>query len=1251
MPDTNEALLVPIDVRALCVSAADAERRTIEFAGALADFSRLPYRDRVNFSAHYAGGPANTGDNIRTGLFPPKEPLAAGVHLHWALPDALTKAETAATGEQRFLPVPDRWLVTRIVGTSTGLAMRAWVVESDHLMDEDEYATYYAREGRPSVCVPVGHANGTRPYRYLGRVFDAATYQASATSDAERFADLTALGYGDVLFAAYYPECRSVFGFYDALDDAELPTIIDVAYSVVGWYSDAGRDPLRRLDAVTPLNVRDRYNWSYTSGAATPALTYCHGAVYDLRFDRAASTCLAASHSVETAVGNTAAEALSALLAARVESGANAEHVEYMLDAIQLGMTAQLGESAGALAKLEAALHASGFAPGQGGYRWGVKKDEGSSSGGDDEILRATAADLAAENELPDSIAQDLHVLNAVQQEYDRAWREIRSLRERIYADWHRYMDATYPSAGPPLFAVINLAYEYIQQEIALLDRRVAAAGRLDFDEATGYSTASTNVSVAGRLIAALRDLETKIAAAKAETGAAYRLRRVVAGRFYRPNDPVVLLRGLDMQPSTRYGGDHRFSPDGTLLCRLSTETASALRVRVGADTREIDAAGIAPPAFAAGIAPPAFAAADEYRAIFARLVRETILLEPRFANALHATNAAGPDVAVIANAQEHLLAMIQATIDGSNPYPDLLRANERAPSVVGVHRYRAPYLALFLYWRAHYRPVADEGHDYPTDFLMQRLVSGDRIDPVFSSALPDPATTALEPYEGRALLAPRAAVQLKKELEEILLLFPDSPLASVADDLLQLPLLAQAIDGFHESLLMRESTLQLKIEDPLALDPPGREFSDNLVRGAVAGENVLAPAPYAAFNPIRGGSLQFTRLRVVDTFGQVREIPATRPTRSHLLSPPGATADADAIYLPPRLAQPARLNFRWVSALDDQLEMNDHPATSPVCGWLLPNHLSGGAAVYSRAGQAFGQMQLSGDEASIIWEGAPGAGYANRADVPWSAARSEHLGAFVLNVVDGQRAAFLKDFLRVVDRTLSTIEPAAYAREGLAVLIGRPLAVVRAVIELELDGLPALNLSHNAFETALRQHASAPRDERGFTAVRFPVRLGELNYAADGLIGYFIENADGPDYGNFYAAAADRMEHGVIAPNLNTLTLDLRSRLTVTMIIDPRCPVHATTGILPVKSIDVPVDQYGPALERMAVSFPVRPVLTAVHNLFVPTPREPGYAWEWVGPPGRPTPALAPPPAAFAELRLREGWLRLRPAADRGRL
>jgi hypothetical protein len=133
-----------------------------------------------------------------------------------------------------------------------------------------------------------------------------------------------------------------------------------------------------------------------------------------------------------------------------------------------------------------------------------------------------------------------------------------------------------------------------------------------------------------------------------------------------------------------------------------------------------------------------------------------------------------------------------------------------------------------------------------------------------------------------------------------------------------------------------------------------------------------------SAPEPLRCGTLALA-LEAIDVFGQRRMIEL-----KSLLPAASLRSDAaPATVLPPRFAHPARLLFRWISA-DSAApdEMNAHPATTPVCGWLLPNRLVLGFFLYDQDGAAIGSLHLNGEQDEVLFQSTGRAGRAGGGEV-----------------------------------------------------------------------------------------------------------------------------------------------------------------------------------------------------------------------------------------------------------------------------
>jgi hypothetical protein len=174
----------------------------------------------------------------------------------------------------------------------------------------------------------------------------------------------------------------------------------------------------------------------------------------------------------------------------------------------------------------------------------------------------------------------------------------------------------------------------------------------------------------------------------------------------------------------------------------------------------------------------------------------------------------------------------------------------------------------------------------------------------------------------------------------------------------------------------------------------------------------------------------------------------------------------------------------------------------------------------------------------------------------------------------------------------------------------------VRAAVDLHLRGKPAVNQSWTSFRQDLSRNT---RDNDDFPRVRLPIRLGDSRQLNDGLLGYWIETDDEYAQNEFYAPQIDRSNHRLLKANeLGGAAVQLLQGVDdppqrLSMLIDPRGAVHATSGILPVKIISLPPEQYAAALQAIEVTFVTAPILTSMATVDLPLAEEPGYAWSWL--------------------------------------
>jgi len=1224
---TDTALIVPIDLTALVVGNPDASAATA-FAAVAADFSLMPHAGAV-------------GPYLAAPLLPQpfdavsdQDVLQPGIHLHWALPDALSRGSTDGSGKVSFPQTPNLWVVTRIAGTddSGATIQTAWVIESDHLWQPDTAVPQNAYSR--AVPLPPDPASSDMPFIFMGRVFRYD--QWTGRSGASYAASTTAVGYGTPSFAAAYPHCPNIFGFWDPLDDDDAKNFTPatrLSYSVAGWYAESAADPLTGLtyppSAVTLADKRafigTTYGWSVADGEALPTRTVCNGLLTGLSWDPERSWLQSQSaEGIDVVVANTTAEAVSALIQARNPS---VPGLETLLNVFQQGMLNRLGQVGGAAAA-EESIHQSGFGTFSGGSIWMASPVAGDgskpSSGGSDR--------------LPDAAARQLAQLNRLQRDLDALNDDLDALRQQLFVDWAKFMMLQFNMAKPPGITA-DQARAFIQ----------------NYDMAAFVALAGTKTH-SGSIAATQAQIGTVAAALRTTLGEGWDLTTTSAPRYWQPTDPVLLLAGRPTtSASPRHGGDGRYHPDGVLACRPSDQLVTALTV--DGTTFTVNAALSAAPA-GANIPPE-----------LPGLLAEALTLDPSRAPVLARqlsglANDRGPRGGI--DSLANLIATAQrATLTGMPNPGTNVTLDGTVPSPVGRMTWQQPWIPIFLHWEARFYPfhrvgMAADGGQYDADTVTGSFrLDNDGLDfDALSDLQPDPN---FQTYSGSLVLAGRTELNLRSQIDSYVATYPDDPNTTILEsirDQLDLQAMAQSLTEFNQGLLMRSQTLQLPVMDALSPSTIIRNFTNTTVAPAIGGANVASPAPNNGFNPLRSGVLTISRLRLVDAFGQVVDIPSPKPIVAQGLKgrgPSGQTILDDQIVMPPRITQPARLQFRWMSAADGLAECAGNQGQSPICGWVLFNHLDDCLNVYDADGSPIGSLNTLGPR----WLGAPGGDtWAQTIDQALAAA-NPYLSSFVKAIYNhSEGVSFLSSLLATIDEAVGGIGPSTPSgNPSLSVLIGRPLAVVRASLKLELQGSAAVDESWEAFASSLGlTDPSRPRPTAGLEKVRFPVRLGDLGQYDDGLIGYFIEDGTDTAWSAFYSHAATG-GHGVVPVDIAKTALtpvtasSAEGTRALTMLIDPHGSVNATAGIMPVKTISVPRAQWQPALDRMAVVFLTTPMVGGGSVMPVPVPQENGFSWSWVtckpagagwtaDPPGtaNTTATLTSPQ------RIEEGWLRLKP-------
>ena len=1174
---SSNYLMVPIQVDALQV---ESEKVVVQQA---ADFDMLPY---FNGSYDMNGDNANLSEAISSQPFNNETlRLGQGIHLHWALPDILTRGSAQDSGII-FPEIPNRWLVRRARKDSVANVWsteKQWMVESDYL-----YPETIDKEG---VCVSYPYKlneTGThQTFRFVGRKMLLSVWNPDLQNDAtaEYLSSLTSVGYGNFYFSSFYPNCYSMLGFNDpdpgAIDDT-------LRYEVIGWYSSTDKDELRSyVDGLSIGSgfdemIESKYNWKPDQDVKPDGLI-CYTR---LTFSPSGDTTNADQEADTTlTVGNTASEALAARLAKMIDED-NRSSMEKQLQAIQyMDRLEQL--DADYVAQFHQLSHEKEFMAKEAGLLWTVVKATDSSTPLDQK-------NITSSNDLPETIADLLDKVNELQVQYNKAQSMISSLRKYLFADWYKYMMSKYPSDRyEDDYPDIDRVMHFIRRkDINPLDHKMQATGTVavDKNDTTGtinniqaydsdeqVLTAAKDSSIlAARLAAYVEELMTEVNSVNSDTNttSTYNIRQIPAPRYWQPNDSVVLITGDAAKATQRHGQDgildsHVLTTSYSLQDNTSYNTAIFDEITGKIDTLSGDDWGLQ-----AWTQQPWNPFLLEWETNVYPIKNKsnhfsrTGRYESGFITDNYEATMDNPDLTLKTN-------MGALITDSASAYNSRTILSSDSGTAINAR--------LETYLRRKVVSVYEVANDVSVDDLAGSITS---IKTWYESTYFDGATTD----ETKASDAIYTAIRAYEQLG-------------------QLNYLSQALGGFNHALVMHQQTMELPITDPLGFEEY-RNFTHK-VRDFVGDQTVIAPDPLIDYNPIRTGCMAIDQLRLIDNFGQVRDLDTNDVTTTEKMTTPGSTY---LVSLPPRLVQPSRVHFRWLSASEDEKEMNAHPSTGPICGWIVPNYFDRTLSIYDNDGDPMGAINTNGD-----WEAIAGYELTAVADLT-----NTHLKKMVEHLINtGQNEdGFVGTFLSVLESALDNIEPNSYNQnQTMSLLMGRPMALVRAYIDLELQGLPTANHDWSVFVRELNTKGLR-RENDNFPNIHFPVRLGHYKQLNDGLVGYWIETEDSSSgYENdlFYAPQADEPDstyinaYGVDGNPINFYQSVNDDPFSFSMLMDVQGVIHATTGILPAKALSIPPEQYAEALEKIAVTFLVAPFMSEKDKVKLSIPSVPGYDWSWL--------------------------------------
>lgn len=1213
--------------------------------------------------------------------------LEPGIHVHWALPDVLTRAQMPKRGSSDVLfpGVPDLWLVIRFhPGVSSGSpfakrAWTAWVVDSFA-------STVTALDQWEPVLSRSKHMIHT-----FAGILPMAMGKSRAYGLFNPKSDKTIQF--DPAMAGYYPACRKRFGFHDNLAGLANPKQGNLSYLVVGWFADSSHDPLgntkspsRTLQRWRSEGVKSRVSsaallaTNINAGAhATPPLKWNpdfavrSGDIPDTsaRGKLAARNTLRSGDVVEARARVQSREKLFASAASRIEQSDSISSVYAPREVICHGAVLEVPLSGGD----------STLAPLQ-----------------DSNItlypnVRRMAADLASK---PGATSDHVDAVEMLLGDLDAQKSSVAGIIDlpgaahaltfqSVPGKAHAYARLTIEPGKPGI--VKPLLFDLGHNSMSLRERGAsgfwpelhvrAASLRQKRQRVPSHLTRQPQAPNLAQLAKALNDT---VELAKAKGISVHpRLVRVddtrpnarslqlgptadgsgsdSASYFLDMNDKDAVMQVLKtmagaqvvlpsaeylyVQPGPRWyrswapqmaltdiGRSYKFGFDDRF-----GSARGGVKVRRAGET--VSAMTVAEWSMVAGqelaLNPERFRK-EGVPAAVESLVNEMLLLDTESAGAMATASGAAQNTRDTAT--KHFSTAIRAlwfSRDPSKMSPNVMHAvmhNGVHPSPIAISPWQNPVDPLF----------ADVNYAHPRSVLSDWELKPDAVE--------------------MTAKGPQATV----------------PAVGNVTVLNERTKLTASVTKVLASSLVTQITI-----DPLGRKRRKQVIDKNLKEETFTQMNVLS-GPLTKFDEmlfqpphnlrLRAGALRLNKIDVIDMFGMARpwKAPVADPA-----SPAGGPEQPYWLELPPRLPGWGRFTFRLQQSSDTSKEADG--TSTAVCGILFPDFVEHALEVFDSSGVGIGQLVT--DKPRILapgpftlrvrfethpWVSVPSGGDPTAAIAnPTLRALVQAIAAQELSVPANTNPEWsetgLSAMLRVIDTIRGSLDPGAQKKERKVTLLGDPIVVLVAKLKLEEVSAGATS------QLAANPPASAA------DAPPIHVRIGDISRPDDGVLGCFIAGASASG-GRFAPVTTEAAEKALINPvafdqieleathafvkDMECLfTLPPNGSLDIVILADIRGGLYATCGVLPRKKITIPSESIEKAVRALQPSFFAGPVLTVKQTqgekVLVPPPAADGFIAEFVM---RSSDGFAtsevPPAPPLSELPggrviLSEGWFRLK--------
>jgi hypothetical protein len=1106
----------------------------------------------------------------------------------WLLSDDVNQEQYLLTIENNIIKVldakisykkvPNRWIITRFVHNQEKIEPISWIIESDFID---------SRKGTSLYIDPNAKELNNHAITKIGRSIILNTEWKENTKDRELF--LEAVGPSGISFSLFSPDVENVFSFVDSMKknptDEDSPLLDEnttITYMVHGWFSNSKYDPLNNINIDEIQSYLDSIKWEIANNIKItsdnkPNSSIYHGILHSLVWqttklpnEEISDIPKDIAENINVSIGSTSVEALSAIM----KNKAGATNTDTTIfEAFQYGLIDSIDEPDGH-ATLDDKVKAARYGSSNGGIVWDVMLSQDNKDKIDLEPYYSKIAPL-----------------NIKQRVLDEKIRELQYLQCKLYSYWwkSKYLNTVdiipraidnlenideikkaikdYSTKDKPSDEDIEKLIEIksLRDSITNLQKEIASIGiPSSSNEKQIYNYAKNILGFPDNVILKPRS----------------------NSRFWSINDPVLLVTGMD-----KY-----FENSNTkIICRLSEQLVDGLNVD-GKIVNSEDIIEYIPKVIENSDIPP----------IISKLTNELYFIDP--------TNA--PLVAKYAFNSYVSINDVLTAIKTSKYSTD----KAVSPDGICINSFRVSWKPLYIEWSINWYPTFLQDNDKNWSFDKDNWsFNGSKY--VYNGT--NLSSNPLE-YTGKTILSNHSTLNFESKINDYIKKYSKNReelkhVDTLLNTIKGWGVLSQRLSGFHDNLITKTSSQTIVPTDPLI----GQNYQ--LAPFPKHGNQDVNPSntfPY--FFPSLGGFFGFNKLSVVDIFGCRIDLLSANgnssqnpnafvPIVSEQLKPnndvkvSGKFSANQIVEQSFGLIQPSRLMMQWVDSENSQKEFAYAKDTNPIAGWIIPNHIEDSILVYSPSGELFGELFGPSKQTPVRWQGIP---YSKSSiDTP-SKIPNKYLRNMITNIFETSKVdnEYFYNFLKVIDETLWSIEPLNNkSNQNISVLMGRALAIVRMKLELQLDSKPTNN---QGWAYTLQEK------DGDITTLDYQVKLGSLDIREDGLLGYYSD--DNCDIFNsvHYPSAIKSTKNNYIKkiePN-NYISLKPNGKpIYLTMLLDPRGSIHARSGILPTKDIQLPSFFIDKAVKNMELLFTTESLLTQKDRIDIPSLSQYQGEWDWI--------------------------------------